>query len=91
MKLFYHFLFFVFASLILLACASMFASEPQSQSQTDEFSAPEPDGNALIDDSIVTTNSTRPFVLTLLKSNNKVLLPNVKYIAGKKYAKYVQF
>jgi hypothetical protein len=69
MKLFYHFLFFVIASLVLLACASVFASDPQVQSQTDEFTSPEPDN-----DSTIATNQSGPLVLTGLKDNTQSYL-----------------
>jgi hypothetical protein len=67
MKLFYHFLFFVCASLILVACANMFASDPESQSQTDEFTSPETESKSTVDDTIVAVNQINPFMLTSLK------------------------
>ena len=74
MKLFYHFLFFVIASLVLLACASVFASDPQVQSQTDEFTSPEPDNDGTIHDSAIATNQSGPFVLTGLRDNTQSYL-----------------
>jgi hypothetical protein len=69
MKLFYHFLFFVCASLILVACANLFASDPQSQaqSQTDEFTSPETNGKSTADDTTVAISQVNPFLLTSLK------------------------
>ncbi|HEY9196041.1 MAG TPA: hypothetical protein VIM77_07235 [Mucilaginibacter sp.] len=63
MKLFYHFLFFVATSLILLVCASMFASDPQGNpSQTDEFNSPESFNDGLQrDDSTATAYQAAPF------------------------------
>jgi len=69
MKLFYHFLFFVIASLVLLVCATVFASDPQVQSQTDEFISPEPGGENQVHDSTMAASQTNPFVLTSVKEN----------------------
>lgn len=69
MKLFYHFLFFVIASLVLLACASVFASDPQVQSQTDEFTSPEPGSENPAHDSTMAANQTGPYVLTSVKES----------------------
>ncbi|MDN3580041.1 hypothetical protein [Mucilaginibacter flavus] len=66
MKLFYHFLFFVCASLILIACANMFASDSKSQAQTDEFTSPRSDGKST-EDTVVAVTQTSPFILTGLK------------------------
>ncbi|SEO90712.1 hypothetical protein ACFGVS_28110 [Mucilaginibacter sp. AW1-7] len=74
MKLFYHFLFFVIASLVLLACASVFASDPQVQSQTDEFTSPEPDDDSPVHDSTIAADQTGLFVLTGLKDNTQSYL-----------------
>jgi hypothetical protein len=74
MKLFYHFLFFVIASLVLLACASVFASDPQVQSQTDEFTSPEPDNDSPVHNSTIAANQTASFVLTEAKNNTQSYL-----------------
>ncbi len=89
MKLFYHFLIFVFASLVLLACANLFASDKQSQSQTDEFPAADHAFDGQVDDSTVAGNSGSPFVLTALKSNAHKYLgygfDKAPYFAGKNF------
>jgi len=72
MKLFYHFLFFVFTTLILLACANMFASDPQSKSQTDEFPSPESNNYESKDDSTFAANQSGSVVLANLKDNTPV-------------------
>jgi hypothetical protein len=75
MKLFYHFLVIVFASLILVACANLFATDPKNQSQTDEFpSADHAFDGQEVDDSTVASNAGNPFVLTALKANTPLYL-----------------
>jgi cytochrome oxidase Cu insertion factor (SCO1/SenC/PrrC family) len=72
MKLFYHFLFFVFASIILLACANMFASDSQKSSQADEFPSPEP-GNTALGDVALNATPDNPFTLTSFKNNAPII------------------
>lgn len=72
MKLFYHFLFFVFTTLILLVCANMFASDPQSKSQADEFPSPESNNYESKDDSTFAANQSGSVVLANLKDNTLV-------------------
>jgi hypothetical protein len=67
MKLFYHFLFFVFTSLILVACANLFASDAPGKSQIDEFSAPESNNFESKDDSTIAINNSDAFAF---KVNN---------------------
>ncbi|GAA3980647.1 hypothetical protein GCM10022210_34900 [Mucilaginibacter dorajii] len=45
----------------------MFASDPQSQPQTDEFTSPETDSKSTADDTTVAVSQTNPFMLTSLK------------------------
>jgi hypothetical protein len=73
MKLFYHFLFLVCASLILAACASMFASDPKSQAQTDEFTSPESDdAKSATDDTVVAVVPSNPLIVTGVKTSLSV-------------------
>lgn len=81
MKLFYHFLFFVFTTLILLACANMFASDPQSKSQADEFPSPE-SNNYESKDSTFAANESGPVVLAKLKDNTPVYSGLMLHSAG---------
>jgi hypothetical protein len=73
MKLFYHFLFFVFTSLILVACANIFASDTQSKSKIDEFPAPESNNFESKDDSTIAINNSDAFAFTV--NNLKVSTP----------------
>ncbi len=69
MKLFYHFLFFVCASLILIACANMFASDSKSQAQTDEFTSPESDdAKRATEDTVVAVAPSNPLIITGVKT-----------------------
>jgi hypothetical protein len=67
MKLFYHFLFFVFTSLILVACANLFASDAPGKSQIDEFPAPESNNVESKDDSTISITNSDAFAF---KVNN---------------------
>src|SRR5476651_1381569 len=73
MKLFYHFLFFVFTSLILVACANIFASDTQSKSKIDEFPAPESNSFESKDDSTIAINNSDVVAFTF--NNLKVSTP----------------
>ena len=68
MKLFYHFLFFVFTSLILVACANIFASDTQSKLKIDEFPAPESNNFESKDDSTISITNSDAFAFTVNKS-----------------------
>lgn len=68
MKLFYHFLFFVFASLILLACANMFNSDGKTGTSNNQPSKSEQSQNTQqANDSIAAAEEGNPYMLASFK------------------------
>ncbi|MDN5287832.1 MAG: hypothetical protein JWR38_4106 [Mucilaginibacter sp.] len=63
MKLFYHFLIFVFVSLLLVACAHMFSNDDEGKTLNNRPSGLEHNRNDQFDDSVATNPLTSPFIL----------------------------
>jgi hypothetical protein len=64
MKLFYHFLIFVFASLILIACANIFNSDSETRNSNHAPSALKHGSNSRIDSSAKSAKQNNPYVIT---------------------------
>jgi hypothetical protein len=63
MKLFYHFLIFVFVSLLLIACASIFTNDDEEKTLNTKPSGLEHNRNDRFDDSVATNPLKSPFIL----------------------------
>ena len=63
MKLFYHFLIFVFVSLLLIACAHLFTTDDEGKTFNNKPSGSEHNRNEQFDDSVATNTLNSPFAL----------------------------
>jgi len=66
MKLFYHFLIFVFASLILVACANIFTTNPETKTLNHEPSEVKHNHNNQSDSAGQANKRDSPYVITSL-------------------------